>query len=428
MNSRVFGVVALFACLECVSSAGFPNFTNCLVSYASSKCEGEASFQTGYSSLTEDYGTPLEGACNAGPYKNLAGEAFCRALITDWEATCSEDMLRACQENTNCSLSSCALCAYASPSPTTPVWACPAANEPAAGIHITPTKMAPQESQQACQHMAQGAGWRFPVLANLSDYSHSLSAVVNYLTQHGADEPFFVDGVRTPPEPEWRSVVSGEMLDLEPYWGPNEPKEGSTYVAVEKRDNATHGTQYYLVGVTEEEEYRSVCTFVQMEVVPSTPPPTPAPQGSCKFLDKTSGQTLSAEAKSAQYTTLSDAQEACCALGTDNMTCIGLIEDKWGQFTLGTGNASGNVTEGWTYTRLMPEPVEPVLVHTGMSPVIIGVLIAGVVLTFYCAIGMSMKAQQGETSCPDILPNAEFWSACPGMVFACGVAVCRLDV
>lgn len=74
----------------------------------------------------------------------------------------------------------------------------------------------------------------------------------------------------------------------------------------------------------------------------------------------------------------------------------------------------------------MGSPAPPIPTHAGLGNGTVALLIFLAVFTFYCALGVTARVQQGENSCPGAMPHHEFWLALPGGIAMCLGGICAL--
>eukprot|EP01062_Namystynia_karyoxenos_P020928 TRINITY_DN1793_c2_g1_i1.p1 TRINITY_DN1793_c2_g1~~TRINITY_DN1793_c2_g1_i1.p1 ORF type:complete len:713 (+),score=185.47 TRINITY_DN1793_c2_g1_i1:90-2141(+) len=113
-----------------------------------------------------------------------------------------------------------------------------------------------------------------------------------------------------------------------------------------------------------------------------------------------------------------------CNVGAE---CIGLDEDRDGCIDhcscppAAAGAPAAGSEFGFPPVEVVsapeaPTPVAPPPRHAGLGAFAVALLITVALFTFYCAMGITARVQQGEQSCPEVMPNHEFWIALPGAV------------
>ena len=150
-----------------------------------------------------------------------------------------------------------------------------------------------------------------------------------------------------------------------------------------------------------------------------TPSPTYSPS-ECHLLEEEAGlkfKKCETSECNGEFADLQSATEYCCSL--DELCKAVLYLDA---YTIGIGNALSSASNtGSTFPR--NKYVAPT-VYSGISITFIVILTLVVVFTFYCAIGMVLKVQQGEATCPEVLPNHIFWSTLPSNIAKCCSVMC----
>eukprot|EP01060_Flectonema_neradi_P030966 TRINITY_DN4598_c0_g1_i1.p1 TRINITY_DN4598_c0_g1~~TRINITY_DN4598_c0_g1_i1.p1 ORF type:complete len:709 (+),score=146.84 TRINITY_DN4598_c0_g1_i1:35-2161(+) len=177
---------------------------------------------------------------------------------------------------------------------------------------------------------------------------------------------------------------------------------------------------FMLTAITNLKENPSNALCDVEKAVGETPAPTFAPSD-CHLEKEEKGilfKRCDTPDCNSEFADLDSATEHCCSLGS---VCKAVLYSD--AFTIGVGDRINiSLGEGTTYPR--SEFIEPTT-YPGMSLFFIIALTVVVVVTFYCAIGMVLRVQQGETSCPEVLPNHAFWTTLPANIAQCCAVLCN---
>eukprot|EP01064_Diplonema_japonicum_P003682 TRINITY_DN1237_c0_g2_i1.p1 TRINITY_DN1237_c0_g2~~TRINITY_DN1237_c0_g2_i1.p1 ORF type:complete len:440 (+),score=92.46 TRINITY_DN1237_c0_g2_i1:46-1365(+) len=390
---------------------------SCLIAYTNDKCEGEGVMQGNFKTPHGVEWGYKTGVCNAGDYGSLADRNHGKCENED--KVCKQ-ALATCDEST-CLKPECALYSWC--------WR----EVPSCSRNLT---LHPQYNKKSiktlhsakdiCTHFGDlGKGWRVPTIGSIAVVSNNLTLASSRICNMSS-LTFLIDATHNA-QGVWVSSNGTVLTFNKTDWAPGHPKKGCTMAALVNVNHTLKLTT--LNNATDDFTNVSVLCDVEERVIAlPTPRPTDPQDGDCTALKPEEGTTLKACSEkgcNTEYTAKHEALQKCCEYGPG---CLGVIETPVPVFLLGTDNLTDPLSEGFTHRRTAQSFVTPAPkpMYDGLNPVLVGTLATLVVVTFYCAIGMALRVQQGETSCPEVLPHYEFWGRLLSDCGMCCANICQV--